>query len=327
MEISASEIMASFAKLHLPYAVFKFHLTAKDRLYLPEYKGSALRGGFGTAFKKVCCVNSGQKYCNDCQLNTNCAYAYIFETPQTSSYRADIAATNLPHPFVILPPLSRKDTIEPAGSLTFMLTLIGRGVDFLPYYVYAFDELGRVGLGRGKGRYQLEKVTNDNEQEIYHVNHRTLKANFHTKNINDLIVETTSWNKTKIIINFLTPTRITEKNQLTKELSFDLLIRNLLRRGSLVAQVHSPTDGQWQLDYGAVLEYARTKVALLKSELAWYDWERYSNRQQRRMNFRGFIGQITYQGEIEPFLPLIQLGHYIHLGKNTSFGMGHYVVK
>jgi len=327
MQISSSDIINSFAKLHLPHAVFKFHLTAKDRLYLPEYKGSALRGGFGAAFKKVCCVKSGQKYCNDCQLNSNCAYAYIFETPQTSSYRADIAATNLPHPFVILPPLSRKETIEPAESLTFMLTLIGRGIDFLPYYVYAFDELGRVGLGRGKGRYQLEKVTNDTGPEIYHINHRTLTANFQTKDFEDLIAETASWDKTKIILNFLTPTRITEKNKLTKELPFDLLIRNLLRRGSLVAKVHSPTDEPWQLNYGEVLEYARTRVRTVKSQLSWYDWERYSNRQQRRMNFRGFIGQITYQGEIEPFLPLIQLGQHIHVGKNTSFGMGHYDVK
>ena len=41
---------------HFKYARFQFLLQATDRLYLPEYKGSALRGGFGHAFKKVVCA-------------------------------------------------------------------------------------------------------------------------------------------------------------------------------------------------------------------------------------------------------------------------------
>jgi hypothetical protein len=41
---------------HFKYARFQFLLKAIDRLYLPEYKGSALRGGFGYAFKKVVCA-------------------------------------------------------------------------------------------------------------------------------------------------------------------------------------------------------------------------------------------------------------------------------
>lgn len=327
MPLSSSEILESFARLHLPFAAFKFHLIARDRLYLPAYKGSALRGGFGAAFKKVCCVSANKKYCNDCQLNTNCAYAYVFETPQTSAYRANIAATNLPHPFVILPPLSRKETLEPGESLTFGLTLIGRGIDFLPYYVFAFDELGRMGLGRQRGRYRLELVTNDEDQEIYHFNHGTLSADFKTRDFDDLMTAIPAADQPQVTLQFLTPTRITDKNQLTKDLKFDLLIRNLLRRGSLLAQIHSPTFGPWQLDYGAVLEYARSNVQLIKSQLIWYDWERYSNRQQRRMFFGGFIGQVVYQGDLGPFFPLLRLGHHLHVGKYTTFGMGHYVLE
>ena len=41
---------------HFKYVRFQFLLQATDRLYLPEYKGSALRGGFGYAFKKGVCA-------------------------------------------------------------------------------------------------------------------------------------------------------------------------------------------------------------------------------------------------------------------------------
>jgi hypothetical protein len=46
---------------HFKYARFQFLLQATDRLYLPEYKGSALRGGFGHAFKKVVCALKEKK--------------------------------------------------------------------------------------------------------------------------------------------------------------------------------------------------------------------------------------------------------------------------
>ena len=46
---------------HFKFAQFQFLLQATDRLYLPEYKGSALRGGFGYAFKKVVCALKEKK--------------------------------------------------------------------------------------------------------------------------------------------------------------------------------------------------------------------------------------------------------------------------
>ena len=39
--------------IHFQFAQFHFSLKALDQINLPEYKGAALRGGFGYAFKKV----------------------------------------------------------------------------------------------------------------------------------------------------------------------------------------------------------------------------------------------------------------------------------
>jgi CRISPR-associated endoribonuclease Cas6 len=141
------------------------------------------------------------------------------------------------------------------------------------------------------------------------------------------MARTTADSHHEITLQFITPTRITEKNQLTNQLSFELLLRNLLRRGSLLAEVHAPPGRPWPIDFSSVLEYGRANVELRSSNLTWYDWERFSNRQQRRINLKGFIGTVRYHGELTPFLPLIELGHFIHIGKNTSFGMGYYVVE
>lgn len=239
---------------------------------------------------------------------------------------ANITATNLPHPFVILPPLTKRELIHAGEALTFQLTLIGKGIDFLPYFIYAFDELGRTGIGRGQGRYQLERVTdNFNQNEIYSRLTKTLQSDFTTKQFSDLIAETQTQNPTRLELQFITPTRILDKAQTARQLPFDLLIRGLLRRASLLAKIHCGQE--WQLDFRAIVDAAHAQVRLTHSDLHDHSWERYSNRQQRRMRFDSFIGTVRYEGDLAPFLPFIWLGHYIHLGKNTTFGMGKYEIQ
>ena len=62
----------------------------------------------------------------------------------------------------------------------------------------------------------------------------------------------------------------------------------------------------------------------VEQELRWYDWERYSNRQEVRMRLGGFIGRVTYRGDLGEFLPYLLLGMYTHVGKGATFGLGGY---
>ena len=81
-----------------------------------------------------------------------------------------------------------------------------------------------------------------------------------------------------------------------------------------------------ELDYRALIERAAT-IETLSSQLSWWDWERYSNRQKTKMKLGGFAGEIEYSGEaIADFLPLIAAGEILHIGAGTGFGLGKYGV-
>jgi len=61
-------------------------------------------------------------------------------------------------------------------------------------------------------------------------------------------------------------------------------------------------------------------------DLKWFDWERYSARQDTRMKLGGVIGRIAFKGEIGEFMPFIKLGEFLHVGKGTTFGLGKYEI-
>ena len=312
---------------HFTFAQFQFFLKILDRVDLPPYKGSTFRGGFGHVFKKVVCINRNN-VCGSCLLKDKCIYSYVFETPpppDTSKMRKYPYA---PHPFVIIPPLEDKERYQEGNTLDFELTLIGKAIDYLPYFIYTFDELGRVGIGKGKGNFQLEEVrsqVNQNEEKtIYSSKEKKLHQFFKVIKGEDLIQSYPSHlTFDSLTFNFITPTRLKFDGKLSSELEFHILIRNLLRRISLLSYFHCGEE--LNLGFKGLIDKAK-EVKVKTSNLSWLDWERYSNRQETRMKLGGFTGPITFEGEFETFLPFLLLGEYIHVGKGTSFGLGKYQI-
>lgn len=66
------------------------------------------------------------------------------------------------------------------------------------------------------------------------------------------------------------------------------------------------------------------EVKATDRNLRWYDWERYSGRQEIKINMGGFVGRIAFTGDLTPFWPYLLLGEYVHVGKGSTFGMGKY---
>jgi len=310
----------------IEYKQFRFGITPLEPLILPSYKGSTLRGGFGYAFKRVVCAIRDKEECPDCILKEKCVYSYVFETPPPSDTKMMRKYKAAPHPFVIEPPPEKRRGYKPGDEINFGLTLIGRAIDYLPYFIYTFDELGKVGIGKGKAKYELKDVFCD-EKKIYDSESKTLKSfkpSYLPLNMKNVIVRNPDLNldDEAISLSFLTPTRILFDGHLTLDLEFHILIRNLLRRLSLLSYFHCNGDpSTW--DFKGLIEKAKD-VKLKKRDLRWYDWQRYSGRQDTRIKMGGFVGEITFEGDIKPFMPLIKAGEVLHVGKGTGFGLGKY---
>jgi len=298
-----------------------------EGLVLPPYKGSTLRGGFGGVFRHITCA-TGQKECLNCLLKDNCPYAYIFETAPPPGATSLRNYDSVPRPFVLEPPLDDKTHYRPGEELTFNLILIGHAIEYLPYFIVVFRELGQTGLGKGRRQCELAEVRainplNGKEEKIYEGVTGTVK-NIDLSVTGQQVLERTAGipKINRLTIDFVTMTRLKFHGEFVAHIEFNVLIRALLRRLSSLVYFHHGRE--LHLDFVGLIERAK-QVRRVEDRTSWVNLERYSSRQHSRISLGGVVGRVAYEDPgIAEFLPILALGELVHVGKSIVFGMGKY---
>jgi len=293
-----------------------FVLKVVDPLYLPEFKGSAFRGLFGHALKKTVCVVNAIE-CQNCLLHSKCAYPYIFETRNERS-------ESVAHPFVFEPPLTSRQIFPDGEIFTVYLNLFGQAGEFIPYIIFAFREMGKRGLGARRSRFYLQSVFSETGTErvaVFDYKADILNQEIPSVKFSD-IKNDTGYNS--LTFHFITPTAIKKNGEIDLNPDFETIIKSLIRRYQALSYYHNGTEAV--RDVGSLIKILKS-VNLVQSDLTPTYWERYSSRQRQVIGFDGFVGKLTFEGEITPFLELIGLGRYFHIGRGTVYGMGKYEVE
>lgn len=318
LEEGISEALKPFRCVRLRVMVRAVH-----SIQLPSYLGSTLRGAFGVALHQSCCALRRQE-CSTCLLRTRCIYSYTFETSANGGGSRERRYASAPHPFVLNLDTSPTGEQEPGSLFSFGMTLIGRAVDFLPYFIHAFQRMGQLGIGRGRGTFEIESVSaldgGEHQAEAIFQNGE-LRLPDTLLGLCDALQSVENPEEGPLQLRLLTPLRLVEDGELRRELSFSSLMRNLLRRLENLVLFHC--DGSVEFPYGDLLEQAES-VRTSSHATRWYDWERYSSRQNRRMKLGGLVGDVVFEGDWRPFLPVLALGEWVNAGKGTSFGLGRY---
>jgi len=142
--------------LSLGVTPLRFRLETMGPFRVPEYKGALFRGGFGQFFRDLVCITRAP-VCTGCAHLARCAYSLVFETPvQPETFTVLRKYPNAPHPFVMTPPLDARTAIAAGVEMALDVTLIGRGVEYLPHFIYVLEKMGAS--GRYGGRFRVRSV-------------------------------------------------------------------------------------------------------------------------------------------------------------------------
>lgn len=304
-----------------PVARYRLEFRVTQPIRLPDYAGSMLRGAFGHALRQLACMTR-QKECAGCSLAQGCPYPAVF-APLPPATHALQSFSHIPVPQVIEPPAWGARVLTAGETLTFHHVLIGRARQELPLIVLAWRRALARGVGAGEGTAELLRVVHcgdGDETEVHrpevgtiaeHVQHIALRTPSDAR-----LVDTT--------LNILTPLRLQHNGQALPpaRLQPRTLLLALARRANLLAEFHA--EGPLIDDFAALSDAA----ASIEDErnVHWRDWKRYSSRQQRAMCLGGVVGTWRLQGTLAPFTALLRLGQWLHVGKETAFGLGRYTL-
>ena len=282
----------------LPVAKYLFRLKAKSSIQLPPYKGSALHGGFGHALKKI----------------SPYYYQQLFE-PGSDGAR--------PKPFVLLPPLDIDEIYQPGCEFTCELTMFGDAIQHFSICHAALEYLGReMGLGSNRGRFSIESI-----ETALPIDSTRQEHPDHPLTGLDIAAARIHLTPTRLTLHFPTRMRLKADSRLVRQAPpFQLFFARLLGRLNTLATFYG--NGKIaEFELRQQLLKQAENISITEDNTRWSDLPRFSGRQKQWMKFGGLLGSVTYEGDLEPFLPCLAVGEWTHTGGKTSFGLGKYVME
>jgi hypothetical protein len=313
---------------------YRVTFTAAQKLDLPEYLGSTLRGAFGRAFRQLACPS---RIDEPCPIPHECPYHLIFESSPPPDSDALRTHEEIPRPFVIAPEwrlgaagAAERLVYEPGQELSFGLVLIGRAQEFFAHFVVALREMDRI--GRGRQAIELARIEAANAGRlcginpwgeaariVYDARDNVVRGAASPVTLDDCAREVPG--AERATIEFMTQTRLKHEGSWARVPEFHIVFRRLLGRLSSMARFHC--GGPLDIDFKGMIDRAR-EIRLIRNETRWVSWSRYSSRQEKKMQWEGLVGKVTYERDLAPFWPYLRFGQYVHVGHGATFGLGRY---
>ena len=283
---------------------YRVHIRAINSIEMPEYAGSALRGAFGHALKDSACLSAAQnKGKCVCRVEDACVYQQLF-APLAQQSQA------LSRHYTVAPPLiieahAMPSKLEPEQHAYFDVTCIGQQANAQwPIIQLALQKALKKGIGwrhPERGSAQLLAVN--------------------TLTVPEMEAQSTDdWH-----IQLLSHTRLQHQGHILKAQEWEAShwFMALMRRYTLMQEAYQLPLPQvnWQ------------KLAPLISQLSWHsvdlhdvEWTRWSNRQKQTVPLNGVIGTFVLESVPPALQPYVYYGQWLHVGKNSMFGLGQYQV-
>lgn len=281
-----------------------FNFVPAAALALQAHPGSAWRGAFGHALKRMVCAMR-LRPCEGCSLVEVCLYPAFFGVERTAEAS---------RPYILCPDRAPRDGIlHPGQAFRVRLTLLPSAEPAAPYAVRALLEAASNGITARRVPFECLAMTDVGTGQPVDPDKQLPP---------DEALDCPKPPAT-VRLRFVTPLRI--------RLGGDLLTgRNLLPTHLVAAALRRlrmlglpvPTD-LWQA--------ARAESANLQFEekrLGWIETTRFSSRQNTAMQIGGIVGDAVLGiGGTRHVWPLLWAGSILHLGKGASMGFGRMEVE
>lgn len=299
--------------------------TAETALMLPVVRGPVVRGALVGALLADFCPVQGGDGCGASGLAAVCPVCALLSGSEEGTGHG----LETPRPFTVEPPLGSHGALSPGDPFEFGLTLFGQATVLLPYLLSGITRMGQVGIGDRRvapGRFRLHEVwavdpLGGRQQRLASDDDDLVSMPDLPLTHAAVCERAARLPREAITLELLTPLRLVADGKLVHRLSFDALLRRLLRR--LDQLTLATTGDKLDLPFAQLIEAAGA-VRVVRDETRWLDANSHSSRTGKTTPIGGLVGRVTFAGKLDPFLPWLVWGEIAHVGKDATKGNGWY---
>lgn len=226
--------------------------------------------------------------------------------------------------FVLQPDPDQCRYLESGDQFTLQVHFFGKGMDRLAHFAQTLQVLGQNGLHHGEGRFELVEIQAEDAsgatQKLWHLG-QSLDA------IVPALIPLAWWfdrdfaQNESLTFEFVTPARLLSQGKPLFRPRFSHLFPFILRRVS--SMIHAQF-GVEVIDDARRYQEIAAEIEEVDNRLFWQDW-RFLEGSGKRQDLGGVKGSMTLAGEsLRDISWLLCAGALMNLGKNASFGAGHY---
>lgn len=288
---------------------------SEQPVHLPRFAGSAWRGAFGHALRRMVCALRQPK-CGGCPLYGVCAYPGIFDPPPLAGQQGS-AADITPVPYVLAPEPGPAEGVYPPGApIVVTLRLFGKAGQLAGYAVAALCEAAAGGIGPARAPLRVAALNAEESDAGAALSVRPATPT------TPILLSPPPPPNGATRITLLTPMRLRLGGDLVtpQRLTPADLFGMAVRRVAAIRRIHGGlTD---TIDFRA-LKQAAQGLRWDASRLYWTETARRSSRQHMLMQFGGVMGELRVDLRATPGLwPFLWLSQWLHVGKGASMGFG-----
>lgn len=307
--------------LQVRFIKLRFTVAFLQDSQLPEDKVSAIRGGMGEMLLRMNCIRDRQ--CESCDFESECIvqrtmYSKFEKTPEFVTMGGSIG--------YVLECEDGRGHFREGERLSFCLILFGKTIVYLNQFVQAFREMGmQNGIGKSHARFQIADIQNTEGQSVLEKNILDMKKCI-VHVLYDYILFRNMWSGmpgrgSRIV--FESPLALKYRNEFLQEFQLNAIVNAVVRRIYMLDCFEGiESDIYEKYNYGDIIV-----PEFLQQEHHPVRVCRYSARKNEKMILKGIKGQALLPELTEDVWQILIVGELIHIGKNTSFGFGRYVIQ
>lgn len=299
----------------IPYIKLHFYTELMADTVMPETKVAALRGGMGEMLLRQNCI--ADKNCHKCHFYESCIVQHTFYSVMEKKPAYVTGDESVGY---LIECMDRRTKYKKGSRFEFFLTLFGESIVFFNSYLQAFHQLGMAGIGTHHSRFRICGIRNT-EGDLLVLGSQIDMRRYVIHTISDYILyrkETLLNMNGKWTLTFQTPLSMKHRRYFMQEFYSEALVKGAARRIQML-NYYTGTESI----FPEFVEYPEIDEQRVRKEAV----RRYSGTHNSHITLHGISGNVVFQNMPEECLDYLIAGELTHMGRNTSFGFGKYVLR